>query len=184
MSDVGVLEVDSEGYQRDRLNRRVRILPDGSRVFASGKRDGRKRRPPIERFLGHAFPLPGPDACWEWTSFKDRDGYAMFLEARGLSQRAARFSYKTFVGPIPEGLVIDHLCRRRGCVNPNHLEPVTNRENILRGYSPRRERTHCKYGHEFTPENTYRPPTNNSRICRKCHRDDMANRRHALKAAA
>jgi hypothetical protein len=70
--------------------------------------------------------------CWEWTGAKDRDGYGT-MHHRNRPYRAHRFAYEQFVGPIPDGLVIDHLCTNRGCVNPEHLEPVTNAVNIKRG---------------------------------------------------
>jgi hypothetical protein len=69
------------------------------------------------------------------------------------------------VGPIPDGLVIDHLCRVRHCVNPAHMEPVTDRENVFRGFAAI---THCPKGHEYTADNTYIPPSTGSRECRRC----------------
>jgi hypothetical protein len=80
--------------------------------------------------------------------------------------------YERYVGPIPEGLNIDHLCRVKACCNPAHLEPVTQHENIMR--SPialaaiNARKTHCKYGHEFTEANTIRTK-NAKRQCRECH---------------
>ena len=85
---------------------------------------------------------------------------------------AHRVVYEILVGPIPVGLELDHLCRNRACVNPDHLEPVTTRTNLLRGYSPwacRARQTHCKRGHEFTPENTY-GTGDGRRYCRTCRR--------------
>lgn len=73
--------------------------------------------------------------CWEWQGWRDREGYG-YLSYCGRRMRAHRLSYEAFVGDIPAGLVIDHLCRNTSCVNPEHLEPVTNRENIKRGTSP------------------------------------------------
>ncbi|MGO3650436.1 HNH endonuclease signature motif containing protein [Agrococcus casei] len=84
---------------------------------------------------------------------------------------AHRFAYADSRGAIPEGLEIDHLCRNRSCVNPKHLEAVSKRENLARGYAVpaiNARKTHCKRGHEFTAENTYR--WGSSRICRACKR--------------
>jgi hypothetical protein len=72
-------------------------------------------------------------------------------------RRAHRVAFEWLVGPVPKGLVLDHLCRNRGCVNPSHLEPVTQQVNTLRGAGPaarNANKAHCKWGHEFTPENT------------------------------
>lgn len=143
----------------------------------------RPARPIIERFWNHV-QVDEESGCWLWTSFLDKDGYGVFFTTRGGEQRGHRFAYTHFVGPIPEGLVIDHLCRVRNCVNPAHLEPVTNRENILRGYLPWANRTHCSYGHEFTPENTYRVGKHHGRKCRRCHADRERARRAARRVAA
>lgn len=106
--------------------------------------------------------------CWLWTAYVDRKGYGVF----GINQRtlvkAHRYSYELHVGPIPEGLQLDHLCRVRHCVNPAHLEPVTNQENVIRGNAARPKLTHCKHGHEFTPENTYLHPKRGKRHCKAC----------------
>lgn len=116
--------------------------------------------------LGHRFwskvdRSGGEDACWIWTAHRDGRGYGRFE-----STAAHRVAYRISIGPIPQGLTIDHLCRNKGCVNPAHLEPVTNAENQRRAAEAQ---THCKYGHEFTPENTYRNPSRpNVRHCRAC----------------
>lgn len=108
------------------------------------------------------------DNCWLWTACVDKDGYGFFWN--GAKQGFAhRYAYEWFVGPIPKGLQIDHLCRVRNCVNPDHLETVTNRENTLRGYAPtaiNARKTHCIRNHEFTPENTLRVPR--GRHCKAC----------------
>jgi hypothetical protein len=99
------------------------------------------------------------DGCWHWTGRVARDGYGFLHVGGGRYVLAHRWSYEHHVGPIPEGLTIDHLCRVRHCVNPEHLEPVTQRVNNLRSESEpakNARKTHCKRGHEFTPENTYR----------------------------
>lgn len=125
---------------------------------------------------------PEPNSgCWLWTGTVSSDGYARIFIAhgRGVETRAARFAYKEFVGPIPEGFVLDHLCRNRLCVNPTHLEPVTNNENIRRGNvgSNFRDRTHCVNGHEFTEENTKYQVV---RVCRSCHRGRVAKYRRSV----
>lgn len=114
----------------------------------------------------------GPDECWEWTAGATSAGYGAFYPTPGGVQVSAhRYSYELIVGPIPEGLDIDHLCRNRRCVNPVHLEPVTRRENVLRGESPAAERarkTHCKRGHPLEGDNLSFIGTR--RQCRECRR--------------
>src|SRR5260221_14462809 len=87
----------------------------------------------MERFLS-LFEFR-PSGCWEWQGYTNNHGYGQFRPTKGDRRFAHRFSYELFRAPIPTGLVIDHLCRNPRCVNPDHLEPVTERENMLRGYS-------------------------------------------------
>lgn len=103
------------------------------------------------------------ETCWLWTGGTARNGYGSFWDGNRIG-RAHRYAYELLVGPIPEGLQLDHLCRVRLCVNPAHLEPVTQQENIRRAMV---SRTHCKRGHEFTPENTVWLNAKHRR-CRKC----------------
>lgn len=94
--------------------------------------------------------------CWIWMGYVSKSGYGQFTYKKS-TQRAHRLVYSLLVGEIPYGLQIDHKCRVRCCVNPSHLEPVTQKENIIRGISPPANNsrlTHCKHGHEFSPENT------------------------------
>lgn len=116
-----------------------------------------------------------PDGCWLWTGAVNGHGYG-HIKIDGRMIPAHRVAYEMSGKAIPEGLDLDHLCRVRTCVRPAHLEPVTRRVNGLRGTSPLAafaRQTHCKRGHEFTPENTYEWRT--SRICRTCRREHARN---------
>lgn len=110
------------------------------------------------------------ESCWLWTAFCDKHGYAKF-SVGGRTRRAHRFAFERFVGPIPEGYEIDHLCRNRSCVNPAHMEAVTPRVNGYRSFSPmgvNHRKTHCPYGHPYDAANTYLTPREGSRQCREC----------------
>lgn len=104
-----------------------------------------------------------PGGCWAWTGGRNDDGYGIAVVAKETQRNAHRVAYEWLVGPVPEGLVLDHLCRVRHCVNPEHLEPVTQQENVQR-YT--RTITACRQGHEFTPENTR--TYGGKRQCRTC----------------
>lgn len=106
--------------------------------------------------------------CWEWNLRLFPSGYGGCVPRLG-GGYAHRASYEAFVGPIPDGLQIDHLCRNRGCVNPAHLEPVTIQENLRRRDAANRRAT-CVNGHEWTPANTH-VRVRGSRECRLCMRD-------------
>ena len=112
-----------------------------------------------------------PTGCWLWEGPLSHDGYA-----RAHGKYVHRTMYETHVGTIPKGITLDHTCRVRNCVNPIHLDPVTLAENISRGdYGWRGKLTHCKHGHEFTPENTIVSLTGGRngtprRNCRECGR--------------
>jgi HNH endonuclease len=120
-------------------------------------------------------------ACWLWTGQKTRLGYG-YVKWRQRSMLPHRVAYQLLVGPIPDGLELDHLCRNRLCVNPNHLEPVDHRSNILRGESPcavNAKKTHCIHGHELTKENTYIRTGEPGRKCKECMRVQQAKRKKA-----
>lgn len=112
--------------------------------------------------------------CWEWTGSRTLGGYGHLRRPGGTFDYAHRVAYTHERGPIPDGLVIDHLCRNRACCNPDHLEPVPHRTNVARGMAPYGIRTTCKYGHDITkPQNVYTAPKGDRR-CRICM--DISNR--------
>lgn len=145
--------------------------------------------PRFWEFVDKDGPVPerrpelGP--CWVWIGYIKPNGYASFYVWNGQGSTAKRYvhriSYELHLGAIPEGLTVDHLCSRRHCVRPSHLEAVTQKVNVRRALPPR---THCPAGHEYTPENTWNPPGTNSQKCRTCHRDRQRERRRRAKEAA
>lgn len=150
---------------------REKFLKYGDPTF-----DGQKARviPWQERFWDKVYPCP-VTGCWHWGAYisHSNGGYGKFTFGVGDNRPAHRVAYETVVGPIPEGLTLDHLCRVPSCVNPDHLEPVTLAENTRRNMSPTvvsRRTGRCVSGlHEMTPENTYvRPDGSGYRWCRAC----------------
>lgn len=110
---------------------------------------------PTERFMNFVMPVPF-SGCWIWMGGLDDGGYGQFTPKRGVTIKAHRFSLQIFKGPIPKGLVTDHLCRVRCCVNPDHLEAVTQKINVIRGFGVTAEhyfQTECHNGHPLTPDN-------------------------------
>lgn len=92
---------------------------------------------PLERFLAKVDAPPDLLSCWEWRGARSRTGYGVFHAGPGLAL-AHRFAFEQLVGPVADGLDLDHLCRNRGCVRPEHLEPCTRAENLRRGRVARR----------------------------------------------
>lgn len=124
---------------------------------------GPKPRPMVDRIWEK---VDATGDCWEWTASLN-DGYGAFFDNVNRKQwRAHRLVWTLLVGPIPKGMVLDHLCRVKSCVNPDHLEVVTQQENMRRGSWP--GRPNCVHGHEYTPENT--GLASGRRFCRTCRR--------------
>lgn len=126
--------------------------------------------------LDTKWRLDPASGCWEWAGSKNDDGYGSIRDS-GRSLLAHRVSYEIHVEAIPAGMELDHLCRNHGCINPEHLEPVTHAENMRRSVRPLLKSCHA--GHEFTPENTYYHRTPNGRRARRCRACALAaNARH------
>lgn len=137
--------------------------------------------------------------CWLWTGTINYKGYGA-ISVNGRTKPAHRVVYEREIGPIPSGLVLDHLCRVRNCVNPAHLEAVTTAENNRRSapFNPASQRfgdafagarwrggkqtqSHCFHGHEMTPKNTL-VWSGDRRRCRECER--QRNRLRTVRKAA
>lgn len=118
-----------------------------------------------------------PDGCWLWQGRQNRNGYGrLYVRGSGGDQMAHRYAYTAAVGLIPEGYQLDHLCRVRHCVNPEHLEPVTQRENLLRGETVTAQSAAaeaCPAGHSYSGDNLY-VNRKGHRYCRTCHRERVA----------
>lgn len=127
---------------------------------------------PIARFH-RKFESRERWACWEWTGPKFKKGYAQFWDGeRNLGGH--RWAYEQFIGPVADGLVLDHICENKGCVNPWHLEPVTNQENLQRSKNTNHGKTHCRNGHPFSGDNLI--VTKHQRRCRTCkNAQDLAS---------
>jgi hypothetical protein len=169
------LDTIAPGYCQCGCGRQTAIIAKTDRA------EGRIKGQPNAFIKGHharLYPKPvdyieDDNGCWVWQRhIMAVEGYGR-LRIDGRFVMAHRYYYEKHVGPIPDGLVIDHLCRNRACVNPAHLEPVSLRENILRGEgigARYARRTHCENGHPYEGDNLYVAP-NGSRRCRICRRD-------------
>ena len=109
----------------------------------------------------HSRAIKDKNGCWNWFGSKDKQGYGCLVYKRKFYM-AHRLSYQSYVGKIGSGLQLDHLCRNKSCINPKHLEPVTQAENLRRAVP-----THCKRGHDLNDSNVY----HGRRNCRTCNKE-------------
>jgi hypothetical protein len=148
-------------------------------------RDGRWLRPlGVSADFLFWIKVDGDDytGCWTWRGGMNRGGYGLFQPAGETSTVAHRYAYESMVGPIPDGLHLDHLCSNRLCVNPWHLEPVTQAVNTRRATDKLR-RTHCSAGHPLSGENIQRDAPSGSPRCRTCRNAQSVARKRAARAA-
>lgn len=148
-------------------------------------------RDPLDR-LAPKVDFDGPDGCWTWLGYVRPDGYGSFMDADQRTVLPHRWLYLTTVEAIGPDMQLDHLCRNRTCVNPDHLEPVLPGENTRRGVGPavwHRVRAEeatgkCAGGHAWSPETTYYRPTDGFRECRVCRRERDSRRNQSAERAA
>ena len=131
---------------------------------------------PVARFAD-GVAVGAVDECWRWVRSTNQYGYGQ-TKMWDKNRLAHRVAYELWVGPIPDGLELDHLCSNRRCCNPAHLEPVTQAENVRRAAA---RVTHCPQGHAYDEANTYHNGT--GRSCKECRRAAV-RRYRARKAAA
>jgi hypothetical protein len=156
------------------------------RQWKTGSTSARSEPTELERFWTQVEKQP--NGCWHWTGHI-KSGYGQF-RFRGKHTRPHRAAYELFVGPIPEGMQVDHDCHNRDetcndgpdcmhrrCVNPEHLHLKTGHQNIMAGRTPAAKnaaKTQCGNGHAFDEVNTYISPTSGSRVCRTCQTESNA----------
>ena len=118
------------------------------------------------------------NGCWKYTGHIMDNGYAL-KSFEGRRHTAHKAYYLKYVGSVEDGLVVDHKCRNRSCVNPSHLQAITQSENLLRAIRP--ERTHCPQGHEYDQDNTYMSK-GKYKVCRTCRNDSAKELRRMASA--
>lgn len=152
---------------------------------SGGARNRMIARPIAERFW-EKVPVrsPWPEDCWEWTASIDRGGYGRFFDSDMPTNRAHKVAWILTGGEMPDGWEMDHACRNRRCVRPEHLSIVPPGSSAQQGgerlAAKLRARTHCRNGHEMTVENKYVTRLGYWQ-CRKCHKNTEQRRRDSLK---
>lgn len=146
--------------------------PKPGNRFIRNHHSSLRKRPALDRLMEKVIWNGDEDECWVFEGSKGHYGHG-YLNVDGRNRQAHVIAYEAFIGPVPAELELDHLCRNPPCVNPSHLEPVTHRENILRGLSPQAEnarKTHCPQGHPYSGDNLYEAPgrAGSHRQCRTC----------------
>lgn len=138
----------------------------------------------LDWLMRWGMPIPH-SGCWAWMGSLNKSGYGS-ITIGGWTRNAHRVSYELACGPVPDGLDLDHLCRVRCCINPDHLEPVTRRENLRRGRGNRNlaavavAKTHCPYGHPYEGPNLY-TDARGRRTCVTCQRQRVRDWRSRRK---
>ncbi len=140
-----------------------------------------------ERFEGKYLRRAAHE-CWPWIAVKNGGYGEIKAESGNRKHKAHRVAFEIHKGPIPKGLVVDHICRNPSCVNPNHLRAITKVENTMIGfgyYAINGRKTHCVNGHEFTPSNTLKHSgaAGGGRRCRTCKLEKEAARKRRIRAA-
>jgi hypothetical protein len=146
-----------------------------------------RRRRPDEVLVARLLKRTNKtEACWLWIGPLKSDGYAYTWDGRR-HQLVHRLAHELWIGPIAEGLQVDHLCKTRNCLNPKHLEAVTPLVNVRRSSSACAAKTHCPQGHPYDEANTYRPRLARgvaARVCKKCSADRQRRARAAKRATS
>ena len=179
------VERGDEGEERDTMNRQwnCAVIDCEKETRARGMCAKHYNRARLDGSLTVIYPwgrdevtdfwrrVVKTETCWLWDGTVGRGGYGVF-KFRSQITRAHRWAYEHVIGAIPDGLVLDHLCRVLTCVRPNHLEPVTNGENVLRGISfsaVNKRKTHCHHGHPYDESSRKLERGQPRRECKACN---------------